>query len=79
MLTAKRVQQFIPLLMSKMHIECLIHGNVTKPEALKTAKLVENKITALKDLTPLLPKQMLLYRELELPNGKKFNGFTKVI
>ncbi|XP_031777802.1 insulin-degrading enzyme isoform X2 [Nasonia vitripennis] len=70
MLTADRVRQFIPLLMSKMHIECLIHGNITKAEALKTVKNVESKlISSVKDLTPLLPKQLVLYRELELPNG----------
>ena len=54
-----------------MHIESLIHGNVTKGEALKTIKLIENKMTAfVKDLTPLLPKQLVLFRELQLPNGK---------
>lgn len=70
MLTAERVKQFIPLLMSKMHIECLIHGNITKAEALKTGKNVESKlVSSVTDLTPLLPKQLVLYRELELPNG----------
>ncbi|XP_058795185.1 insulin-degrading enzyme isoform X2 [Phymastichus coffea] len=73
MLTAERVQQFIPMLMSKMHIECLIHGNITKSEALKTIKMVESKLTSsVKDLTPLLPRQLVLYRELELPNGCHF-------
>jgi insulysin len=72
-LTAERVKQFIPLLLSKMHIECLIHGNITKTEALKVVKILESKlISSVKDLTPLLPKQLVLHREVELPNGKYF-------
>ena len=71
MLTADRVRQFIPMLLSKMHVECLLHGNVTKAETLKTIKMIESKLTSsVKDLTPLLPKQLTLNRELQLPNGK---------
>ncbi|KAJ8667813.1 hypothetical protein QAD02_009476 [Eretmocerus hayati] len=72
-LTADRVRQFIPQLMSKMHVEFLVHGNVTKSEALKTAKLVETKlISSVQDISPLLPKQLLLHRELQLPDGCHF-------
>ncbi|XP_014206136.1 insulin-degrading enzyme isoform X2 [Copidosoma floridanum] len=70
MLTADKMKQFIPLFMSKMHIECLIHGNVTRSEASQTAKLVESKfVNSVKDLMPLLPRQMVPYRELQLPQG----------
>lgn len=69
MLTAENLQQFVPMLMSKMYIECLIYGNTTQSEALKIANLVKGKIFKHEESTPLLPKQMLLYRELELPDG----------
>ncbi|KAL7290058.1 hypothetical protein TKK_0015787 [Trichogramma kaykai] len=73
LLTYERVRQFAPLLMSKMHIESLIHGNFTRDEALRMGKIVENKIISnLPDLTPLLPRQMVLYREIKLPNGSHY-------
>ncbi|GLH05411.1 SFRICE_018075 [Gryllus bimaculatus] len=38
------VQSFIPQILSKMHIECLIHGNCTQQRALQLVSLVEERI-----------------------------------
>lgn len=70
-LTVERAQQFIPQFLSKVHMECLIHGNITKSEAIETAKLVESKLTsAIPQIVPLLPGQMILHREVKLEDGK---------
>nr|XP_031836448.1 insulin-degrading enzyme isoform X1 [Nomia melanderi] len=72
-LTVERAQQFIPQFLSKVHMECLIHGNITKSEAIETAKLVESKLTsAIPQIVPLLPGQMILHREVKLEDGCHF-------
>ncbi|XP_076655297.1 insulin degrading metalloproteinase isoform X2 [Halictus rubicundus] len=72
-LTVERLQQFIPQFLSKVHIECLIHGNVTKSEAIETAKLIESKLTsAVPHVIPLLPRHMISYREIRLEDGCHF-------
>lgn len=74
-LTVESVQNFIPQLLSKIHVECLIHGNMTKDEALKVASFVESKLTSPNDsnkgnIIPLLPMQLVLFREVSLERGK---------
>ncbi|KAL0124001.1 hypothetical protein PUN28_006072 [Cardiocondyla obscurior] len=72
-LTADRLQQFIPQLLSKVHVECLIHGNVTIPEATDILKLIESKLTiGVPNIIPLLQKQLVLYREIKLEDGCHF-------
>ncbi|XP_053988603.1 insulin-degrading enzyme [Hylaeus volcanicus] len=71
--TVERIQQFIPQFLSKVHIECLIHGNVIMSEALETAKLIESKLTsAIPQIIPLLSRQLILYREIRLEDGCHF-------
>ncbi|XP_071560396.1 insulin-degrading enzyme-like isoform X2 [Temnothorax nylanderi] len=61
---------FIPKLFSKMHVECLIYGNVTKDEAEGIGELIESKLqTGMPHMVPLLQKQLVLYREIKLENG----------
>lgn len=60
---------FIPQMLSKMHIECLIHGNVNKERALKLVNIVEKHMLSTIKVSPLLPRQLLLNRELKLENG----------
>lgn len=70
-LTVDRVQQFIPQILGKMHVECLVHGNVTKSEALDIVKLIESKFTStIPYVTPLLPRQLVLNREVRLEDGQ---------
>lgn len=67
--TLKGLESFIPLLLSKLHIECLVHGNADKPKALKLMEVVENRLTENVNVSPLLPPQLLLNRELRLEDG----------
>ncbi|XP_049939528.1 insulin-degrading enzyme [Schistocerca serialis cubense] len=43
-LTLKNVEAFIPQILSKMHIECLIHGNADRQRALELVHLVEDRL-----------------------------------
>lgn len=52
-----------------MHIECLLHGNVNREKALELVHIVENSLTSTFSMSPLLPRQLLLNRELKLENG----------
>lgn len=52
-----------------MHIECLIHGNVNEKKALELVQTVEDRLTSTLNMSPLLPRQLLLNRELKLENG----------
>ncbi|XP_076374865.1 insulin degrading metalloproteinase isoform X2 [Megalopta genalis] len=72
-LTVERMQEFIPQFLSKVHVECLIHGNVTKSEALETAKLIESKLAnSVPQRIPLLSRHMILNREIRLEDGCNF-------
>ncbi|XP_071641491.1 insulin-degrading enzyme-like isoform X2 [Temnothorax longispinosus] len=72
-LNVDRLQQFIPQLLSKVHVECLIHGNVTITEATDVLKLIESKLTtAVPNIVPLLQRHLLLYREIKLDDGSHF-------
>ncbi|XP_017891518.1 insulin-degrading enzyme isoform X2 [Ceratina calcarata] len=72
-LTVDRVQQFIPQFLTKIHMECLVHGNMTMSEAIATAKLIESKLSAtIPHIVPLLPRQLILHREIKLGDGCHF-------
>ncbi|XP_011312074.1 insulin-degrading enzyme, partial [Fopius arisanus] len=77
-ITVEKLEAFVPQLLSKMHVESLVHGNLTKAEALESVRLVQSKLTAdptnrgNRTLVPLLPKQLLLYREINLEEGCHF-------
>lgn len=69
-LTAERVLEFIPQFLSKIHIESLVHGNMTMSEAIDMVHIVESKLTtSIPHMVPLLPKQMVLKREIKLEDG----------
>jgi len=70
-LNVEGLQQFIPQLLSKVHVECLIHGNVTVTEATDILKLIESKLTTeVPNIIPLLEQQLILPREIKIENGK---------
>lgn len=71
-LTVENVEAFIPQILSKMHIECLIHGNANKQKALELVHLMENRLRSSVSLRPLLPRQLLRNRELRLVDGCNF-------
>lgn len=72
-LTVEKLQQFIPQFLSKIHMECLIHGNMTLSEAIETGRLIESKlVSTLPQMMPLLPRQLISHREIKLENGCHF-------
>lgn len=71
-LTAGRVQTFIPQLFSKVHVECLIHGNMIEKEALNIVRLVESKLkSAMPHIMPLWQQQLVVHREIKLDDGER--------
>ncbi|XP_046424756.1 insulin-degrading enzyme-like [Neodiprion fabricii] len=73
LLTAENLQHYIKQMLSKVHIECLIHGNVTKSEALDIVKIFEFKlINALPQFSPLLPRQLIRCQHVKLDDGCNF-------
>ncbi|CAN7999335.1 unnamed protein product, partial [Ixodes pacificus] len=65
-LTRDRVQEMIPKLLSRMHLECLIHGNVTRQQALDLVGIVENSLQSSMHTKPLLPSELVSHREHQL-------------
>lgn len=69
-MTLERMEEFIPQLLSKLHVECLIHGNVDKDRALALVKILEDRLKSRVTLRPLLPQQLLRDREIQLVDGE---------
>jgi insulysin len=67
-LTLEKLEAFIPQLMSMLHVECLVHGNMDKESALNLVNLVEKKLAG--NTLPLLPQHLLRYRDMRLVDGK---------
>ncbi|XP_065349186.1 insulin-degrading enzyme-like [Cloeon dipterum] len=61
------LKSFIKEFFSKMHIECLIHGNANKAAAQKLIKVIESKFP--KNVNPLLPPHLLRCRNMKLEDG----------
>jgi len=76
-LTVEALQSFIPFLFSQLHLEFLIHGNVTKDQAIDMVETVENSFVAHFGTKPLLPCQLIRDREFQLINGCNFLYCTK--
>ncbi|KAG5331760.1 IDE enzyme, partial [Acromyrmex charruanus] len=72
-LDVKRFKRYISQLFSKVHVQCLIHGNVTATEATDILELIELKlITGVPNIVPLLQQKLILSREIKLENGCHF-------
>lgn len=69
----ERLQSFINEFLSRMHVECLIHGNVNKAKTLELTNLVEKKLNTTNSIQlPLLSGQLLLKREIKLRNNESY-------
>ncbi|EDO37735.1 predicted protein [Nematostella vectensis] len=66
--TIEKLQAFIPQLLGRLHIECLLHGNVTEKEALGLVDTMESIFTENSGTKPLLPLQLRRHREIQLPH-----------
>jgi len=71
-LTVEALQSFIPFLFSQLHLEFLIHGNVTKDQAIAMVETVEDGFVSHFATKPLLPCQLIRDREFQLTNGCNF-------
>lgn len=76
--TIERFKNFMQNFFERLHIECLIHGNLTGVEAQAIAKSLGDKLK--KDpvnneersaFVPLSPKQLMLDRAINLNDGKQ--------
>uniref|UniRef100_A0A673HXW9 Insulin-degrading enzyme-like n=1 Tax=Sinocyclocheilus rhinocerous TaxID=307959 RepID=A0A673HXW9_9TELE len=67
--TLPRLKAFIPQLLSRLHIEALLHGNITKQSALGMMQMLEDTLIEHARTKPLLPSQLIRYREVQVPDG----------
>lgn len=65
-LTRESVQDMIPKLLSRMHIECLVHGNFSHQHALELVSIVERSLQASMGRRSLLPSELVGHREHQL-------------
>lgn len=71
LVTVDRLRTFIDELLSRMHVECFIYGNVNKEKALEMSSKVEDKLKKTDaNVVPLLARQLMLKREYKLNNGE---------
>lgn len=71
LLSMERLQAFVEQLLSRMHVEGFIYGNVNKDKAMTMMRMVENKMkTTDSEVVPLLARQLLQKREYKLGNGE---------
>ncbi|KAF9388399.1 Insulinase (Peptidase M16) [Mortierella sp. AD011] len=66
-LTPEDIQAFYPALLSRLHIEGLVHGNMTAAEALKAGAIIEEGLSP----KPLVPSELLCQRSHLLPESCK--------
>lgn len=69
-LTVENLESFIPRFLSHMHLEFLIHGNVSKEKAEEVSEMVISHMAQHSHTKPLLPSQLVRQREYQLPLGK---------
>ena len=78
-LTAESLQAFIPFLFSQLHLEFLVHGNVTKQQAIDMADMVETGFKTRFNSKPLLPCQLIRDREFQLYDGIHTKSFLSTL
>ncbi|XP_077296687.1 insulin-degrading enzyme-like [Arctopsyche grandis] len=69
-MTVDNLHGFIKNLLTKVYIECFVHGNASKKKTMELASIVEQKMP--KNVIPLLPQQMTLMREIRLEKGSHY-------
>lgn len=77
-ITVERLERYIRDFLSRMHVECLIHGNTNKQQSMMLASIVEQKLKATNaNKVPLLSRQLLLKREYKLVNQESYRFVTE--
>ncbi|XP_045188841.2 insulin-degrading enzyme-like [Mercenaria mercenaria] len=67
--TLEKLTAFLPQLFSKMYIEGLVYGNITKQKSVEMTELIENILREQVSTKELLPSQRRRLREIQLPDG----------
>ncbi|CDH56832.1 a-pheromone processing metallopeptidase ste23 [Lichtheimia corymbifera JMRC:FSU:9682] len=67
-ITAEDIQAFYPTILSHLHLEALVHGNVLQ----KDAEDMMNTVINILNPRELLPSQLIGHRSLILPPGSKW-------
>lgn len=67
--TVEKLELFLPQLFSKMYIEGLVYGNVTREKAVEMTEMIEGILRDKVMTKELLPSQKLRLREIQLPDG----------
>lgn len=62
------VQEFYPTILSHLHIETLVHGNLEQERAIQMMRRVQDIL----DARPLMPSQFISSRTLGLPDGQSY-------
>lgn len=73
-ITAEDIQAFYPTILSHLHLEALVHGNVVQEEA---ESMMQTVLDILKP-KELLPSQIVGHRSIILPEGSKWAYQRKV-
>lgn len=81
-MTVHTLQEFIPYFLSKLFIDALVYGNVTKQGAIEIMNMVEGILTENCGTKAILPSQYKRYKEVQLIDGchylyKKENSVHK--
>ncbi|KAG0296642.1 Insulinase (Peptidase M16) [Linnemannia gamsii] len=66
----EEIQQFYPEMLSRLHVEGLVHGNMDREQALRASQIVEEGLGA--KTKPLVPSELTAMRSLLLPEGCQF-------
>uniref|UniRef100_A0A668VJ59 Insulin-degrading enzyme n=1 Tax=Oreochromis aureus TaxID=47969 RepID=A0A668VJ59_OREAU len=77
--TLPRLKIFIPQLLSWLHIKALLHGNITKESALGMMQMVEDTLTEHAHTKPLLPSQLIRYRQVQVPDDNIEVAYLKTL
>ena len=73
------VTDFIPRLLSNIHVECLVYGNCTPEHATDLYTGVVDKLTSDCKSRPLMPSQLMKEREVELRNKHSIYTMTNSV
>lgn len=67
--TLDHVQEMIPRLFSRVHIEALMYGNLTQQRAFELMDIIEDTLKNNVNVRCLLPRQLATFREIQIPDG----------
>lgn len=65
-ITTERLQQFIPTLLGRLDVKCLVHGNLSR----EWAKKLREKLQSSLKLVPLQSDEIVVERASMIPKGK---------